>query len=384
MKQTIYLDNAATTKPDPEVLEAMLPFLRDLFANPSSGHTLGRGVKKAIEEAREKAADLLDTEPKRIVFTSGGSEANNLVIRGLTPHIEGRRIIVTQLEHPSVTEPARLLEEQGYEVVSPSNDSTGKADLGHLEDLLVEKKTALLSVIHGSNEVGTVQDVKAMGDIVRSKSPETWFHLDAVQSVGYLPIEASLRGVDSFSLSAHKLHGPKGAGLLALYRSGRFTPVIAGGGQEDGIRSGTENAAGIVGTVEALSRSVLSRPERVPHVTSLREKLRGFIENNITDAGFNGERSGLPHILSVSFAGLLGDVLLRHLERDGIMASSGSACHSGKDDIPDTHRALGTPARLARGTIRFSFSHHNTPEEIDSATAILSRHTADLREIGIP
>lgn len=384
-KPTIYLDNAATTPLDPEILESMLPFLRNDFANPSSAHTMGQAAHRAVDEAREKAAGIVGAKPARIVFTSGGSESNNLIIRGLAPRFEKKRLIVTRLEHPSVQKPVALLNGKGFAAAEVSNDSAGRVNLNHLEDLLLEEQCGLLCVIHGSNEVGTVQDAAAIGRVLRATSPDTWFHLDAVQSAGFLQIDAEKWGVDSFTLSAHKLHGPKGAGLLAFFRHVPIEPLIAGGGQEGGLRSGTENVAGIVGCAEALARASAGRRERAAHTAMLRERLREKIAGTIPDVRFNGAgESGLPHILSVSFSGLLGEVLLHHLEKEGIMVSAGSACHSGRAGVSPTIEALGLPPGQAQGTIRISFSHCNTADQIDRTGITVAEQVTYLREVGIP
>jgi len=384
-QKTIYLDSAATTPLDPEVLEAMLPFLKERYANPSSIHPAGQAVRKAVEDARETVARLLGSDPRGVIFTSGGSEANNLAVRGTAGSLRGDRVILTRLEHASVSRPAEILGRKGFDVVTASNDSLGRVDLNHLEDLLREKTTALLCVIHGSNEAATIQDAEAIGRLLRSSSPETWFHLDAVQSAAYVPIDARRWGVDSFSVSAHKLYGPKGAGLLVLFREAALEPLVAGGGQEGNRRSGTENVAAIIGLAAALERAVGERAARAAHAAALRNSLRDLITAGIPDVRVNGDtEGGLPHILNVSFAGLLGEVLLHHLETEGVMVSTGSACRSSKTILMESLRAMGIPSRLIRGTIRFSFSRHNTGEDVAFAGEALARQVAYLREVGLP
>ncbi len=384
-KNTIYLDNAATTPLDPAVLEKMMPWLRDHFANPSSVHPPGQHVRQAIDDARARIATHLGVSPAAVIFTSGGTESNNLLIRGLTAGRKTSRIITTRLEHPSVSETTALLAAKGFDVVSATNDSSGRIDLNHLEDLLREEETALLCVIHGSNEVGTIQDAAAIGQVVRSASPRTWFHLDSVQSIGCVDFEPARWGVDSCTLSAHKLFGPKGSGIVALYREAEIEPLLAGGGQERNRRSGTENPAAIIGAAEALDRALLARRERTGRTDALRSRLKDFIEKEITDIRINGSDSSyLPHILSVSFAGLLGEVLLHHLETEGIMVSAGSACHAADSSISEAILALGVSSRMARGTIRFSFSHLNSDAEMERTCAVLAEQVAYLREVGIP
>jgi len=383
-ERTIYLDNAATTALDPEVLDSMLPFLQGGFANPSSAHSMGQAARRALDEAREKAAAIVGTKPSRLIFTSGGSESNNMIIRGLSPRLREKRLIMTRLEHPSVQQPVAFLNGKGYATALVSNDSSGRVNLGRLEELLLEEKCGLLCVIHGSNEVGTVQDAEAIGRLLRSGSPETWFHLDAVQSAGYLPLEAEKWGVDSITISAHKFHGPKGSGLLALFRDAPIEPLITGGGQEGGYRSGTENVAAVVGGVEAFARAADNRSDRSTLTAMLRDGLRDAVARSVPDALFNGaEGSSLPHILSVSFSGLLAEVLLHHMEKEGIMVSAGSACHSGRAGVSPTIEALGLPSGPAQGTIRMSLSHRNTIQEVERAARVVAEQVSYLREIGI-
>lgn len=378
---TIYLDSAATTPLDPSVREAMLPFLEDNFANPSSVHPLGQKVRRAVEDARERAAAVLGGEPAGLVFTSGATESNNTVLRGLAR--KGKRIIITRLEHPSAARPAAYLSGLGFEVAEAANDSSGRIDLGHLADLLREKPASLLCVIHGSNEVGVIQDLDAIGAVVREISPRTWLHTDAVQTVGYVPLHPQRWRIDSLSVSAHKIFGPKGAGALMLYGGRSPEPLIHGGGQERNLRSGTENPSAIAGLATALDACARHRTERADHAARLRDRMQEVITNEISDACINGAAGErLPHILSVSFAGFPGEVLLHHLETEGVMVSTGSACHSAEAGASEVIRALGVPARLAGGTIRISFSHRNTDDEIERAAAALKRQVVQLREVG--
>jgi cysteine desulfurase len=380
----IYLDNAATTRLDPGVLEKMLPYLGERYGNPSSLHGLGLEAHRAVERARERCARLLDTRPDRIVFTAGGSESNNLLIKGRLRSLKGRCALLTRLEHASVAEPMKALARHGVRVLTVENDKEGRIDLGHLEHLLSGNACGLLCVIHGSNEVGTLQDARALGRLLRAKSPDTWFHLDAVQSIGHLPLEAEDWGVHSMALSLHKIHGPPGAGLLALYCRADLAPLVAGGGQEEGRRSGTENVPAIVGTAEALEKAVCGLPEARARMASLRDRLAGEIQRRIRGVRINGAPfEGLPHILSVSFEGLLGEVLLHHLEEKGLMVSTGSACHSKWKDASETLKALRLPERMARATIRFSLSRHTTEEEILRAVELLEKSVAYLREVGV-
>jgi cysteine desulfurase len=369
---------------DPEVLQAMLPFMEDRFGNPSSLHSLGLEARRAVEKARERCAALLDTRPGRIVFTSSGSESNNLLIKGMISKLRDRCVITTRLEHASVAEPLEMLKSHGIPLHLVNNDEKGMIDLNHLKDLIRREPCGLLSIIHGSNEVGTLQDVKAVSRMVRIQSPETWLHLDSVQTITHVALPSPAWGVDSFAVSSHKIHGPPGAGLLALYGDATLRPLVAGGGQESGRRSGTENVPAIVGTARALELGFEAFPEASKHMASLRDRLSQGITSRIKDIRINGEPGqGLPHILSVSFAGLLGEVLLHHLEEKGIMVSTGSACHAKWKDLSATIKALRVPDNYARGTLRFSLSKNTTEEEIDYTLDVLADRVAYLREVGI-
>lgn len=382
-KQIIYLDNAATTRMDAEVLEALQPYMRGSYGNPSSRHLLGAEIRRAVEAAREQCAGLLETRPERIVFTASGSEANNLAIKGMMGALRSRNVLTTPLEHPSVVEPLKALSKHGFTIDTLPVDARGVLNTAVLQEMLDQKEYGLFCLIHGSNEVGTLQPINQIIHILQQKSPGTWLHLDAVQTVGHVSLEPKAWGIHSLTLSSHKIHGPAGAGLLALYRDVELKPLVAGGGQEGGRRSGTENVPAIVGTARALDRTLAALPDAAPRMTRLRDQLAREISEKIPDTKVNGyPAQGLPHILSVSFSGLLGEVLLHHLEKEGIMVSTGSACHAKWKEIPPTLKVLGLPARLARGTIRFSLSRYTTGEEIASTCRILARQVAYLREVG--
>jgi cysteine desulfurase len=381
--ETIYLDSAATTPLEEEVLSAMLPWMTERFGNPSSRHRMGREARRALEEARERCAALLAAPPRGIVFTSGGTEANNLLIQGFAPLLAGRCVAATRLEHPSVAEPLKRLQRQGVPVHLLENDAQGYVDLDFLESLLARERLGLLCVIHGSNEVGTLQDAARIGRLVRERSPETWIHLDAVQSAGHVPLDPEAWGVGSLSVSSHKVHGPRGAGILAMYRDAPLTPLSEGGGQERGLRSGTENTAAVVGTAEALRLAMEALPWAPAHMAALRDRLAAGIRARIDDVLVPGDPArGLPHILAVSFAGLLGEVLLHHLEEKGVLVSTGSACHARSKEASASLKALRIPRRFLMGTVRFSFNRRNTTEEVDRALDAVAEQAAYLREVG--
>lgn len=380
----VYLDNAASTRPAPSVVEAMLPYLGERYGNPSSLHALGLEAHRALEESRERIARLLEADPEDVVFTPSGSASNNLIIKGLIPSLQGKTVLLTALEHPSVIEPAKALTAQGIEVSTLGCDREGRIDLDELARELQERKCGLLCVIHGSNEVGTVQDVDAVGRLLRELSPQTWLHLDAVQTVGHIPFSPGKSGIHSLTFSSHKIHGPRGVGVLALFRKADIVPLVAGGGQEIGRWSGTENVAAIVGAARALELAMEEMPRACPRMAQLRNSLASEIESRIPEILINGDPfTGVPHILSVSFAGVLGEVLLHHLEEKGIMVSTGSACHSHWNDLSDTLRALKIPDRFVRGTLRFSLSKYTTQEEITYTADVLADRLAYLREVGV-
>jgi cysteine desulfurase len=383
-QRIVYLDNAATTKPDRSVVEAMMPYMGERYGNPSSLHRLGLESRRALDEARSRCANHLETRPRRVIFTAGGTESNNLIVKGIASFMKDRCVILTRLEHASVSEPAAMLERQGIQVLRVNNDGAGTVDLTHLKELLTAHRCGLLCVIHGSNEVGTLQDVRTIGALLQKMSPKTWFHLDAVQSIGHIPLAPEAWGVHSMALSSHKIHGPRGAGLLALYRDARLEPLSAGGGQEGGHRSGTENLPAIIGTAKAMDLALADQGAASERMAALRDRLARHMEKEIPDVRINGAiRDGLPHILSVSFAEIIGEVLLHHLEERGIMVSTGSACHARWKEVSATLKALNLPPRYVRGTIRFSLSRHTTEEEIDYTAAVLKKQVAFLREVGI-
>jgi cysteine desulfurase len=278
----------------------------------------------------------------------------------------------------------RALEKHGIKVLRVENDAAGTIDLGHLADLLARNSCGLLCAIHGSNEVGTLQDAGAIGRLLKTVSPGTWFHLDAVQSIGHLPLEPKAWGVHSMAVSLHKIHGPPGAGILALYRKTDITPLIAGGGQEDGRRSGTENVPAIVGSAHALELALKDQQETHSRMAGLRDDLAREIQARIRNIRINGAPfEGLPHILSVSFDGIMGEVLLHHLEEKGIMVSTGSACHAKWKDVSETLKALNLPRNFSRSTIRFSLSRHTSAREIARTVDVLEKSVGYLREVGL-
>jgi len=383
-RRIVYLDNAAPPQPDQAVVNTMLPWLRDHFGNPSSLHSFGLDAFRALENAREDCAELLDSKPERIIFTSSGSESNNLLIKGLLPDLKNKSVILTKLEHPSVMASARQPSRNGFDLLFVNNDNKGLVDLNHLEELLKNNDCGLLCVIHGSNEIGTVQDVAAIGRMVKKVSPDTWFHIDAVQSIGHIKVDPADFFASSITLSAHKIYGPRGAGILAMFREKDLAPLISGGGQENGFRSGTENTPAILGAIKALEQVTKNLSENETKMGRLRDLFAEKIKSDISGSLINGDLSaGLPHIISASYSGLLGEVLLHHLEEKGILASTGSACHSKWKDLSETLKAIGTPPEYAKCTIRFSLSKDTTENDIQYAFDVLSNRVKYLRKIGM-
>ena len=374
----IYLDNAATTPVRPEVVEAMVPLLGAGY-NPSSLHAEGRAARAAVDAARETVARVLGAAPREIVFTGGGSEADVLAIVGAARAHAGRRrhVVTTAVEHHAVLHAADLLERDGRRVTRLPVDENGLLDLEAFAAALTPD-TVLASVMLANNETGTVQPVARLAAIARERG--VLFHTDAVQAAGWLPLGVDQLGVDLLSLSAHKFHGPKGVGVLYVRRETALEPLIVGGGQEHGLRAGTENVAGIVGFAAALALAEAERAEAAPRVAALRDRLEAGILASIPDARVNAAGAPrLPGHLSVGFAGTPSDALLIRLDLDGIAASAGSACAAGSLEPSHVVAALGVPEPYRTGVIRFSLSRANTEAEVDAVLAHLPALVASVR-----
>jgi cysteine desulfurase len=368
----IYLDNNATTRVAPEVLEAMRPYLGELFGNPSSAHTLGREMKRVIEHSREEVATLIGaSDPSEIVFTSCGSESDNWAIRGMLatrPH--KKHIVTTLVEHEAVRNLCRLLESDGYDVTWLGVDRNGELDLEALRAAL-RADTALVSVMLANNETGVLFPIEKIGDIVRENS-EAAFHVDGVQAVGKIPIDLKSMAVDLFALSGHKLHAPQGIGALYIRNGISLSPLIIGGGQEQGRRGGTSAVPNIVG-LGAACRLALEDDDHA-RVESLRNRLEDQILKQFSNARLNGiaDRSKrLPNTSNISFEYVNGQSILTHLDQAGICVSTGSACHSTTHESSPTLRAMNVPYTAAQGSIRFSLGRYNTEAEIETILSIL-------------
>ena len=378
----IYLDNNATTRVAPEVLEAMQPYLGQYFGNPSSAHTLGREMKHAVEEAREQVASLIGArEPSEIVFTSCGSESDNWAIRGvLATRPEKKHIVTTLVEHEAVRNLCRLLESDGYEVTWLGVDHNGELDLDELRAAL-RPDTALVSIMLANNETGVLFPINEIGRIVRESS-DAVFHVDGVQAVGKIPIDLKNTAVDLFALSGHKLHAPQGIGALYIRPGVSLSPLIIGGAQEQGRRAGTSAVPNIV-ALGAACRLALA-DDGHDRIERLRNRLEDEILRRIPNARLNGtaDRSKrLPNTSSMSFEYVDGQNILLHLDQAGICVSTGSACHSTTHESSPTLRAMNVPYTAAQGSIRFSLGRYNTDEEIDTTLSVLPEIVAKLAEM---
>ncbi len=378
--KTIYFDNNATTKVAEEVLEEMQPYFCELYGNPSSMHTFGGQIGRKIRLAREQVAELLACDPSEIIFTSGGTESDNAAIKGALAAVPNKRkVITTRVEHPAVLAVCRDLENHGYTVVELGVDRQGRLDLAELE-AEVDEDTVIVSIMYANNETGVVFPVERIAEIVKAKG--VTFHTDAVQVVGKIPLNLSESNIDLLSLSAHKLHGPKGVGVLYVRKGTRLSPFMLGGHQEGGHRAGTENVPGIIGlgkACELVAKNIKQEGEKVKH---LRDKLETAILRSCEGARLNGDKqSRLPNTSNISFEYIEGEAILLLLDRYGICASSGSACTSGSLEPSHVLRAMGVPFTAAHGSIRFSLSRYNTEQEIDYTIEKLPQIVNQLREL---
>lgn len=366
-EQPIYLDHNATTPLLPEVVEAMLPFLKDHHGNPSSGHPYGARARAAVDAAREQVAGLLGCSPAEIVFTSGGTEANNLAIRGVAAASSRRRLVTSAVEHPATAEPCAHLQRQGWAVTLIPVDGDGVVDLGRAPDA-ADDDLALLTVILAQNEVGTLQPLPRLAAWAHERG--ALVHTDAAQAVGKIPVRVDELGVDLLSVAGHKLYGPKGIGALYLRRGTRLEPVLRGAGQERGLRPGTEDVASIVGlgaATAAAGRDLATEAERQ---RGLRDRLWESLQAVLPGIRRNGHPDdALPNTLNVSFPGVVGSAILDATPE--IAAATGSACHEG-DPVPSpVLRAMGLDAATALGAIRLSLGRGTTPSQVEAAAGAL-------------
>lgn len=379
LKTKIYLDNAATTKVSDRVLEAMLPYLKEQYGNPSSIYTLGREASIALTNARTRCAEVLGAKPNEIYFTSGGSESDNWAIRSAAETMKEKgknHIVTTAFEHHAVLHTLEELEKKGFEVTYLPVYQNGIVKPEDVKNAITDK-TALVTIMYANNEIGTIQPIEEIGGICREKG--VLFHTDAVQAAPHLHIDVEKQKVDMLSISGHKLHAPKGVGLLYCRRGIRLKPLISGGGQERGLRAGTENLAGIVGLATALEAAKVT----MDSVNEIHKKFSKQIYGSVMKIDrvrFNGDfENRIPSTLNFSFEGVEGESLLLQLDLKGIAASSGSACTSGSLDPSHVLLALGLTHEVAHGSLRISMSEYTTQEEIDTLLSVLPEIIGKLR-----
>ena len=364
--KTIYFDNNATTKVADEVFEEIKPYFCELYGNPSSMHTFGGQVGIKIRTAREKTAALLGCDPSEIIFTGCGTESDNTAINGtLAAYPNKRKIITSCVEHPAVLSVCRELGSHGYTVVELKVDKQGRLDMDMAElEKQIDDNTALVTIMYANNETGVIFPVEKIAELTKSR--DAVFHTDAVQAVGKIPLNLSKSNIDLLSISGHKLHAPKGVGVLYIKKGTRLSPYMLGGHQEAGKRAGTENVPGIVGLGKACELAAKNIEEESEKVKHLRDKLENAILQQCPDSMLNGDKDNrLPNTSNISFEFIEGEAILLMLDKFGICASSGSACTSGSLEPSHVLRAMGVPFTAAHGSIRFSLSRYNTEKEVD-------------------
>jgi cysteine desulfurase len=381
----IYLDHAATTQPDPRVIEAMLPYFREHWHNPSSIYVEAQAARRAIDAARETVAELLGARPEEIVFTSGGSESDNLALRGAlaASTARGRHLVTTAVEHHAVLDTAEQLGREGAEVTIVGVDREGRATPEVVAGA-VRDGTVLVSVMHANNEVGAVNDLASIAAAVRARNPRTLIHTDAVQSAAHMSLDVSALGIDLLTMTAHKLYGPRGAGVLYVRSGTPLTPQITGGGQERDRRAGTENTAAIVGLAKAMRLAHEEREADVARDRALQERLLAELPRRIPMLGITGPRDAsqrLPGSVSVVVGFVEGESILLALDLAGVAASSGSACTTGSVEPSHVLVAMGVPPELARGSLRITLGRANTEADINRLLTVLPPIVARMRAL---
>lgn len=377
----IYADNAATTALSPEVLQDMMPYLTTVYGNPSSMYSIGSEAQKAVELARVDVAEAINALPREIFFTSGGSESDNWAIKGVARALKAKgknHIITSAFEHHAVLHTCDALKKEGFEITLLDVHSDGLVRPEELE-AAIKDTTALVSIMYANNEIGTIQPIEELGAVCRRHG--ILFHTDAVQAMGNVPIDVKKQNIDLLSMTAHKLHGPKGCGALYIRQGVRPQILIDGGAQERGMRAGTENVAGIVGLASAVKRAKATMEQRTERLTGLRNKLIDSL-SKIERSRLNGDREKrLPGNINMCFEGIEGEALLLRLDLMGICASSGSACTSGSLDPSHVLLAIGLPHEIAHGSLRLSFSDETTEEDIDYIAKCVPQVVNTLRSM---
>lgn len=380
-----YLDNSATTRCFDEVIDYMSDIMRNAYGNPSSMHNVGIDAEKYVKYAKETMAKNLKVSEKEIFFTSGGTESDNLALIGcaMANRRAGEHLITTKIEHPAILETMKYLEKQGFEVTYLDVDKSGRVPIDTLKNAL-RKDTILVSIMHVNNEIGSIMPIAEYGKIIKENNPTTLFHVDAVQSFGKFKIYPKKLKVDLLSVSGHKIHGPKGVGVLYIDEKVKILPICYGGGQQKGMRSGTENVPGIAGIAKATELIYTDFDEKIKKLYELKEgfvkeleSIEGVCVNGIPEEGMH---ECAPHVVSASFAGVRAEVLLHALESKGIYVSSGSACASNKPATSSTLLAIGLDNSLLDSTIRFSFCVNTTKEELDYTVSVLNEQLPLLRK----
>ena len=379
--KTVYLDHNATTPVHPDVLAAMLPYYTEIFGNASSIHSSGREAKDALEDARNKIAELLGCKSSEIYFTSGGTESDNFAIKGtaFANRAKGKHIITSPIEHHAVIRSCEFLQKEGFEITYLPVDSEGLVDPDELRRA-IRKDTTLVTIMHANNETGIIQDLKGLVRVAHEK--EVYFHTDAVQSTGKIPYNIPELGCDLLSISAHKLYGPKGVGLLYIKSGTKIMSWNQGGGHERGRRAGTENVAGIVGLAKALEIAFRDMESETAKLRSMTSHFYELIKERIPDIRLNGSfEKRVPNTLNISFKAIEGESMILSLDMKGISVSSGSACTSGATEPSHVLLAMKVPPELAHGSLRFSFGRSNSEEDVEYIIDILAKEVQRLRNI---
>lgn len=377
----IYMDHSATSQVDKQVFKAMEPFFVQQFGNASTLYSLGRDARKAMENARAQVASLIGAKTEEIIFTSGGTESDNIAIKGTAYRLkdEGNHIITSAIEHPAVEETCKYLEKNGFEVTYLPVYEEGIVRVSDLEDAITDK-TILITIMHANNEIGTIQPIAEIGKIARER--KIYFHTDAVQTVGKIPVNVEELNVDMLSLSSHKVYGPKGIGALYVKKGIRLEPIIHGGGHEKGLRPGTENVSGIVGLGKACELAEKNLLDNAKYITNLRDKLIDGVLDSIEQSYLNGHRTKrLPNNVNFRFTGIEGESLVLHLDSKGIAASTGSACSSKKLEPSHVLMAIGLEEVDAHGSLRLTLGKDNTEEDVDHAIESIKEVVETLRKL---
>jgi len=375
----IYLDNAASTQIHESVLESMLPYLKEQYGNPSSIHRYGRLAHKAIEKARKQIAQLINADPSEILLTSGGTESNNTALYGISDKRPSSQIITSSIEHDAILEPCKKLARNGHDVVYLPVDNQGMLNLDILKNSLTNN-TCLVSIMFANNEVGTIEPISKITQLCNEQNIP--FHTDAVQAVGKIPIDVKKLGLDLLSISSHKINGPKGIGALYVRKGVDIDPIILGGGQENGLRSGTENVANIVGFGKACELAQLHLSENIFHMKRLRDTLVAKILKEIQGVTLNGHpENRLPNNAHFTFLGVAGEDLIIKLDEYGIAASTGSACSVHTQKASHVLEAMGYSYEQITGSLRLTLGLFNTEQQIDETVNILKKVTVELRSV---